>query len=183
MERSFIATKESEYVQELNKYIESGDQQKKIVKEFFIEKEIESSLFMVGGDGSVNSPFGECNKNGIRINIEPTKNDLIKFSKMLCKPDKNNMCSFKKNSIISKEFSQRCVDNQIVINLYPPRVSNYFESLERGIYGCSYSQFPDEDDLYIKISSKHLKENDLPNGFTEIKLSKFYIAKEKHEAK
>jgi len=179
MERSFIVTKESEYLQDLYETMRFSNQQNKFVKEFFIENGIEANIYLMGGNGCMNCPFEEYNKKEIRINIKPTENDLIKFSKMLCKPDENDLQAFRKTSKIAKEFSQRCVDEKIVINLYEPRISDYFDSL--GCYGCSYSQFPSGEDLYIKVSSEHLGDTDIVEGFTEIKISDFYIAKEKYE--
>jgi hypothetical protein len=180
MERSFIATKESKYVQELNKYIELTKQQREFVKKFCSEKEIEANCYIVSGNGCMNVPFSEYSKNDICFSIEATENDLIKFGKMLCKIDDNGLNKFKKSSSIAKEFAQMCVDEKVVINLWSPRVSDYFESL--GCYGCSYSQFPVGDDLYIKVSSEYLKDDDIIEGFTEIKTSDFYIAKEKFES-
>lgn len=180
MERSFIATKESEYVKSLNEYMKLGKQQNEFVKKFFNEKGIETSIYMVSGDGSVNRPFEEFNKKEIKLSIQPSEDDLYNFPKILCAPNKNNgLYTFKKSSSISKEFSQKCIDEQIIINLYAPRASEYFSTL--GFHGCSYTQFPSGEDLYIKVESKYLKENDTPEGFNEIKLSEFYIAKEKFE--
>ena len=181
MERSFIATKESEYVKDFDKYSELNNQQKEFVNKFFTEKGIEANCYRIGGNGSVNKPFNDYDKNNIGFSIIPTDNDLIKFSKMLCKPDNNDLCAFKKSSTISKEFAQKCVDENIVINLHSPRISNYFISL--GWHGLSRSQFPVGDDLYIKVSSEHLEADDVVEGFTEIKLSEYYIAKEKFESK
>ena len=180
MERSFIASKESKYVQDLNEYVEQNKQQKEFVRKFFIEKGIEANCFIVGGNGFMGVPFQEGDKKEITIDIEATENDLIKFSKMLCKVGENGLNKFKKSSSIAKEFAQKCIDEQIIINLWSPRISDYFESL--GCNGCNYSHFPVGDDLYIKVSSKYLKETDVVEGFTEIKLSEYYIAKEKFES-
>jgi len=182
MERSFIATKESKYNIDLHKYMVLVEQQRKFVKKFFIDKGIETTAYLVGGDGFMNRPFNEYEMKSIRLSIEPSENDLINFKKILCKPNKNHgLCTFKKNSSISKEFSQKCVDEQTVINLYSPRISDYFESL--GYNGCSYTQFKYDDNLYIKIDSEYLGDSDTPEGFNEIKLSDFYIAKEKFDTK
>lgn len=181
MERSFIATKESKYVQDWDKYLELREQQNEVVKEFFTEKGIETNCYRVGGNGSVNKPFSNYNEKEIGLDIEPTENDLVKFGKMLCKPMSNGLCSFRKNSSISKEFAQKCVEEQIVINLYSPRMSDYFKSL--GYHGLTRSQFPIGNDLYVKVTSEYLNEEDTPEGFTEIKLSEYYLAEEKLENK
>lgn len=174
MERSFIVTKESKYFQDYSRFSEKNEQQKAFVKEFLIEKDIEGSTYIVSGDGMMNVPFSEYNKSEITLSIEPTENNLAKFSKMLCKEDRYDMCAFKKSSKIAKEFSQKCVDELIPINLYNPRINDYFVSLHNGIYGCSSQSFPFNDIVYLKISSEHLKEDDTPYGFTEIKLSEYY---------
>lgn len=179
MERSFIATKESKYAQELNEYIKLTKQQREFVKEFFIEKGIEANCFIVRGNGFMNIPFNEYDKKDICLSIEATENDLTKFGKTLCKPS-DGLYTFKKSSSIAKEFANECIDKRVVINLWSPRVSDYFKSL--GHRGLSYSQFENEDVLYIKVDSEYLKEDDIPEGFVEIKTSDFYIAKEEYES-
>lgn len=177
MERSFIASKESKYVQDWDKYLEFREQQNEVVKEFCVEKGIEANCYRVGGNGSVNKPFSNYNEKEIGFDIEATENDLVKFGKMLCKPMSNGLCSFRKNSTISKEFAQKCVEKQIVINLHSPEMRHYFKTL--GFNGYTRSQFPIGDNLYVKVASEYLKEEDIPEGFTEIKLSEYYIAEEK----
>lgn len=179
MERAFIVSEESKYSKAIDEYYEMGEEQRKFVNEFFKEKGIEAYRYRVGGDGSVNAPFDEYDKDAIKLYIEPTENDLNTFGKMLCKPDMHGICAFKKSSSIAKEFAQRCVDEQIIVNIYQPRPGEYFKSVR--FYGCSYSQFFRNDKLYLKIQSDFLKQGDTPEGFTEIKLSEFYKELEEYK--
>lgn len=178
MERAFIVSEESKYSKDIDKYYEMGEHQRKFVNEFLKEKAIEAVEYRVGGDGIVNAPFDEYDKNNIKLYIIPTESDLDVFGKMMCKPDMHGIRSFKKSSKISKEFAQRCIDNQIVVNLCGPRAGEYFKSI--GFYGCSYSQFLYNNKLYLKMKSDFLKVDDTPEGFTEIRLSEFYKALEEY---
>lgn len=179
MERCFIVSKESDYFKDLEIYIENCEEQRQFIIKFFKEKGIEASQYIVGGDGFVNCPFNEYSKKSIKLRIVPTDKDFVNFGKMLCKKDERGLCAFRKSSSIGKEFTQRCIDEKVVINLYPPRVSDYFQSL--GFMRCSYEQFKHNDKLYLKVSSERLKENDTPEGFKEIKLSEYYLIKEEYE--
>lgn len=179
MERCFIATKESKYFKDCEEYFKKAEKQSNFVKRFFNEKGIEGSKYIVGGNGCVNVPFSDFEKSKIGIKIESTENNLNKFNKMLCKPDKYNLRQFKKNSKVSKEFAQKCVDEEIVINLYQPRIGDYFDSL--GFNGYSYQRLYNDEQYYIKIESEYLKEDEILNGFIEIKDSEFYIMKENLE--
>lgn len=174
MERCFIVTKESKYFKDYEEFSKKEEQQSEFCKKFLDENSVEGNTYMVGGNGFMNVPFTESDKSEIGLSVEPTENNLSKFNKMLCKPGRHGLCSFKKSSKISKEFSQECVDEKIVINLYSPRVSDCFVSLKHGMYGCSSQRFSYEDNLYIKIGSEHLAADDTPDGFIEIKTSEYY---------
>ena len=178
MERCFIVIKESKYFKDITEYSVIEKSQHEFVKDFFIEKEIEGSTYRVRGNGFVNSPFSEYEKSEITFSIELTEGNLTKFGKMLCKPDRNDLCGFRKNSNIAKEFAQKCVDKEIPINLDSPRISDYFESLSYGIYGCNSQRFVYKDIVYLKVDSEYLTAEDTPIGFIEIKASEFYKALE-----
>lgn len=181
MERSFIISKESKYYIDYEKHLAKAEEQREFVIKFFNEKSIEANKYIVGGDGFVNKPFSKYEKSNVTLSIDPTENDLNKFGKMLTKPNHKRcgLCSFKKNSTIAKEFAQKCVDEKIVINLWKPRIGDYFQSL--GFYGCGWQRFSYNDTLYIKVQSDYLKSNDTPDGFIEIKLSEYYKAKEEYD--
>lgn len=181
MERAFIATKESKYVQDYDSYIDLLNRQKDFVNKFCKDNNIEANEYLVRGNGFVNQPFKECSKKDISFSIIPTANDLNNFSKMLTKPDKYELFSFKKNSKIAKDFAQKCIDEQIVINLYSPKPRDYFKSMSYMAY--SYQQFEYDDTFYIMIKSEYLEEDDTPDGFVEIKMSEFYKVKEEYESR
>lgn len=172
MERYFIATKESKYLKDYNEYTEKIETQRKFINKFFEEKEIDGNKYIVGGDGRVNIPFEEWNKSKITLRIEPTENNLNKFSRMLRTSDRYGLCAFRKNSNMAKQFAKQCIDEKIVVNLYSPRIGDYFNDL--CYYGCKSQHFIYTDIFYIKVDSEGLKENDTPNGFTEIKASEYY---------
>ncbi|MTI49440.1 MAG: hypothetical protein FH761_16530 [Firmicutes bacterium] len=177
MERCFIASKESDYLKEHKRYEKLQSQQRKFVDEFMSEKGIESNKFLVGGDGFINKPFKEHQKSDIRFRIVPTEKDIETFGSVLNKPNEHGLCMFRKNSSIAKEFAEKCVDNEIVVNLHSPRVGDYFGSLRYG--GYSYTTFELDNDFYLAVESDKLKEDELPKGFKEIKQSEFYLAKER----
>lgn len=180
MERCFIATKESKWIKDYNSYIEDTKQQRKFADKFSKEKGIDGQHYQIGGNGGINRPFGEYEKDRIILSIESTESNLNKFGKMLNKPNEYNMCKFRKNSSINKEFQQRCVDEKIIINLYEPDIRDYFQSLHWTRTG--YQAFPYKNNWYVKIESENLKEDDTPEGFEEIKLSEYYRIKEIRES-
>lgn len=179
MEKSFIVNKESQYHKDIDKYIELSKQQSEFVEIFCKEHNIEAKEFCVGGDGLMNRPFEDWYKDDIKFSIIPTENDLNNHSKMLRKPDSYGLCTFKKKSKLAKIFAQRCVDEKIIINLYSYRISDYFKSLS--YHGCNYSRFVLDDIMYLKVKSDYLKEDDIPEGFIEIKNSEFYKKLEEFE--
>jgi hypothetical protein len=179
MERAFIATKESKYVQDYDKVMDLAKQQRKFVAAFLKEIGAEATRFYLHGNGMVGVPFKEYEKSDIILSIIPTDNDLIKFGKILSKPDQHDLCSFRRNSKIGKEFAQKCVDEEIIINLHHLDFRDYFESL--GFAAYSMQQFKQDENFYIKLISEYLKEDDTPVGFTEIKISEFYRIKEEYE--
>lgn len=180
MEKAFIITKESEYSKELDKYIDLSNQQKKFINKYFAEKEIEAKAYQIGGNGGVNCSFKLCDVGDIHLYIEATENDLIKFGKMLCKADEIGIRRFKAKSEIGKDFAQRCIDEKVIINLWQPRISDYFKSIS--YRGCGMTRFVLNDIMYMKIESDYLKDDEVPNGFIEIKLSEFYVKLEEHQA-
>lgn len=176
MERTFIVSKESEYYQELNKCIEYGREQNKVVKEFFDKNNIEATEYCIRGDGMCNRAFEDFNKQNINLYIVPKEDDLVNLKSALSKPLENGLRKFNKSNKLLKEFQQMCIDNKIVINIVKPDVRDYFESLD--YKGYQQTRFFKDDILYLSINSECLKEDDTPEGFDEIKLSEFYKAYE-----
>jgi hypothetical protein len=181
MERSFIATKESRYYKNFIKYQEDAERQRVFVKEFFKKSGVETREFYIIGDGMVGIPFDDYDKKNITLAIMPTEKDINSFGKYLLKPDHIGLRAFRKNSKFAKVFAQKCIDEQIVINIYHLDLRDYFKSIDCASY--NYSRIPCEEGFYIKIESKGLNESEIPEGFTEIKLSEFHKAKEEFESK
>ncbi|BAO04768.1 uncharacterized protein CBO05P1_049 [Clostridium botulinum B str. Osaka05] len=185
MEKTYIAQKSSEYYQDLQKYIQNSKEQSKLVFNFLDKNNIEAQRYYLCGDGACDKPFSEEDKKDISLSIIPTDEDKEKLNKQLCKPDQYDLCSFKKNSKIGKEFAQYCIDNKIIINLLKPRIGDYFESKSPNnlsLGGYRLSQFEMEDKLYVKLDSHKInEETKTPKGFLEIKLSEFYKKLEEFE--
>lgn len=180
MEKAFRIEKGSKYDTDLRKYIDNTNSQAKFVKEFFKTHNIETSRYYVGANGSVNKPFEEYNKDEIVLGIIATEQDKINFGKMLCKETREGMFDFRKKSKVNKEFQDHCIENQVIINLSEPDLRDYFKSMDWKGYGRSL--FKNEDIWYLKTESELLKDNDIPEGFIEIKLSEFYSIKDKMES-
>jgi hypothetical protein len=178
MEKAFIISKDSKYHKDLDNYIELCNQQKDFINKYFGEKGIEANTYRISGNGSVNSPFEDWEKDEISLSIGATNNDSTKFGKALCKKNEHGLCSFNKKSEISKDFAKRCIEEKVVINLWEPRISNYFESIS--FRGCRYHRIIHQDIMYMKIDSNHLDDKEVPDGFTEIKLSEFYTKLEEY---
>ncbi|NEZ46136.1 hypothetical protein FDF74_02785 [Clostridium niameyense] len=178
MEKAFIVNRESKLYKDIKKYRDLESEQKKFINKFFKEYDIEANTYRITGDGLINKPFQEYDSN-ISLYIDPTENDLKKYGKILNKQGRYGLRAFRKTSKIAKEFTKQCIDEQIVINLWYPRVGDYFESIS--FYGCGFTIFENEECFYLRVESDFLKENDIPEGFKEIKLSDFHIAKEKFE--
>jgi len=179
VERAFIASKESEYCKDLYAYFELQKQQKKFINKYFEEKGIKAKAYLISGNGSVNSPFKDWQKDDIHISIEAEQSDISKFGKMLCKGNEYGLRRFKVKSEIGKDFAQRCIDEQVIINLYEPKLRDYFSSL--GYMGYGLHRFIHNGKLYLKINSDLMSPFEIPKDFTEIKLSEFHKAYEELE--
>ncbi|APC82195.1 hypothetical protein [Clostridium botulinum] len=178
MEKAFIVSKESELFKDIEKYKKLRNKQRKFINKFFEENGIEANQYRVSGDGFCNVPF-EKYEETITLCIIPTDKDKEKFSKVLNKPDERYLQAFRKTSKIAKDFRKQIVDEHIVINLYQPRMSDYFESI--GFYGCGFTLFEHKNIMYLRVNSEFLKEDDIPKGLTEIRLSEFYKVREELE--
>lgn len=178
MEKAFIVSKESELYKDIEKYRKLESEQKKLINKFFEEHGIEANTYRITGDGLVNKPFQGYDSD-IALHIDPTKNDLNNYGKLLNKEGRYGLRTFRKNSKIAKEFTKRCIDEQIVINLWYPRVGDYFESIS--FYGCGFTIFEHENCVYLRVESNFLKEDDIPEGFKEIRLWEFYKMQEEFE--
>jgi hypothetical protein len=182
MEKAFRIESNAEYYIALEKYIANADEQRRLVNEFLKNHNIEANKYRVGGSGFVNKPFKEFNKDEIVLEILPTEKDKENFGKMLKKENDYGLCGFKKKSKISKEFQDYCIETNMIINIHQPDLRDYLKSLDW--YKYSRSLIKHEDIYYLKVQSDLLKDDDIPEGFTEIKISEFYkVVEESKEDK
>ena len=171
MERAFIVTSESEFYKKYQQYFIDGEFQNQIVNLFMKQKGIESDSYIVKGDGMSGVPFYAYHNN-IHFGIIPTQKDNELFGKYLKNPDSYNVCYFKSNSKIAKEFAQTCIENKVVVNLDKPRARDYFKSLKWEGYISNLFRY--NNNYYLNINSKALDSKETPEGFIEIKLSESY---------
>jgi hypothetical protein len=182
MEKAFKIESNAKYYIDLEKYISNADQQRNLVDEFLKSKGIEANKYRVGANGLVNKPFEEYLKGEIVLDILPTEKDKENFGKMLKKANEYELCGFKKKSKINKEFQDYCVETKMIINLYQPDLRDYLKSMDWHRY--SRSLIKHGGIWYLKVQSDLLKDDDIPEGFTEIKLSDFYkVVEDSKEAK
>lgn len=179
MEKAFIISEENKYYKAVKKYWEGLKKQNEFIKEFFQEKNIDGTCYHFGGNGMCNTPFNDYNKKEIYLYIEPTAKNIDKFGDFFTKKKCYELCGLRKNSEIGKEFAQRCVDKQIIVNLLEPDVRDYFKSLGYG--ACNVHKFEYGNKLYLKLDSDYLKEDDIPEGTQVIKMAEFYIKLEEIE--
>jgi len=158
-------------------HLKNTKNQKEFVCSFLKEKGIETTGYYLTGDGFINKPYKDHEKGDITLYIVPTESDLENFGKMLKKPISEKLQGFKKNSAISKEFANRCIEEKVIINLNEPWLRDYFKL---GWQAFNSSRFRCEEGLFIKINSDQLKAEDNPEGFEEIKLSEFYSVVERY---
>lgn len=178
MEKAFKISKEHDFYKRLENYRNLVKSQKEFVFSFLEEKGVESQAYYAGGTGLCNRPFAEWKKRDIELGIFATDDDLEKFGKQLCKPSNNNLSYFKKNSKILKEFQDRCIEKEVVVNICKPSVREYFPSLE--YFGFSSMLLEKEDCLYLKIECDKVKDLNTTE-FTEIKMSEFYREQEEKQ--
>lgn len=172
MEKAFKIESNAKYYIDLEEYIANADQQRTLIAEFLENKGIEATKYRVGANGSVNKPFEEYLKDEIVLDILPTEKDKENFAKMLRKENDYGLCGFKKKSKLNKEFQDYCIETKMIINLYQPDLRDYLKSLDW--YKYSRSIVKHEETWYLKVQSDLLKDDDIPEGFTEIKISEFY---------
>lgn len=187
MEKFYIVTNEK-FLKEIDDYRKHEEERRILVNNFFENKGIVGEEYYISGDGFVNRPFKEHEKNNIRLYISDCNENDQKFGKELLKPTKLFsdsdvlMRKFRANSKTLKEFQNLCIEKNIVINNHSIREGDYFKELHLG--GYSISRFEHENKLYLKISTtKYETITPDDTGFTEIKGSEFYKALEEFESK
>jgi len=180
MEKAFRIESNEKYYIDLEKYIHITDEQRKLIKEFMDNHNIKADKYYLSGTGFMNCTFKERDKEDISFGIIPTEEDKATFSKMLCKEKEEGLCLFKKKSKILKELQDYCIENEVVINSWKPRLRDYLVSLS--YYAYSSGLFKYNNCYYLNVDSEILKDDDVPEGFIEIKMSEFYKIKEVKES-
>lgn len=188
MEKFYIVTNEK-FLKEINDYRKHEEERRIVANNFFENKGIVGEEYYISGDGFVNRPFKEYEKNNIRLYISDCNENDQKFGKELLKPTKLFsdsdvlMRKFRANSKTLKEFQNLCIEKNIVINNHSIREGDYFKELHLG--GYSVSRFEYENKLYLKISTTKYETitPDDDTSFTEIKGSEFYKVLEEFESK
>ncbi len=188
MEKFYIVTNEK-FLKEINDYRKHEEERRIVANNFFENKGIVGEEYYISGDGFVNRPFKEHEKNNIRLYISDCNENDQKFGKELLKPTKLFsdsdvlMRKFRANSKTLKEFQNLCIEKNIVINNHSIREGDYFKELHLG--GYSVSRFEYENKLYLKISTTKYETitPDDDTSFTEIKGSEFYKVLEEFESK
>lgn len=181
MERAFIVSKEVGFGKELKDYYKKAQHRYDKVISFLRIHNIEAKCIYLCGDGFCNCAFDENYKNEISLGIVPTKEDTHLLKGILGKECEEGLRFLRRNSKIMREFQQYCVDEKIIINLNKPDLWDYFESFQfkrhhRAIFGL-------DGVYYLKVSSEFLKEDDIPEGMTPIKLSEYYAKLEEFQEK
>ena len=77
MEKAFKLNNKSKFVVNLEKYIKAIKDNNIEIKKIFGELGIEATKYYLRGDGFVNKPFDEYEKNDIEISIAATDNEIF----------------------------------------------------------------------------------------------------------
>ena len=82
MEKFYIVTNEK-FLKEIDDYRKHGEERRILVNNFFENKGIVGEEYYISGDGFVNRPFKEHEKNNIRLYISDCNENDQKFGKEL----------------------------------------------------------------------------------------------------
>jgi hypothetical protein len=182
MIEKFYEVDNKEIISEYSFYKDEIKRTNIFIKDFFKQYNIEGMEYYIRGDGSCNTPFKECDKKNIVLYVEKYCNEE-KFEEYFCKNTKlYPLVSFKKTSKLLKDFQNKCIKNNIIINLLDFRIGEYFERLQNG--GYSSICFIMNGKMFVKISTNKVEIlRPTKDGFKEIKGSEFYINLEKYNNK
>jgi ABC-type lipoprotein release transport system permease subunit len=122
VEKAFRIESNAKYYTDLEKYINMVNKQKELISTFMEDHNIKANKYYLSGTGFMNCAFEDRDKNDISFGIIPTDEDKVTFSKMLCKEKEEGLCLFKKKSKVLKELQDYCIENEVVINLWKPRL-------------------------------------------------------------
>lgn len=182
MEKFYIVTNER-FLKEIEDYKENERKRKGFIEDFFRRNEISGTRYCIRGDGFVNCPFEERNKEDICLYVDDCEKNNERYGKQLLKREAfrgHYMRKFRKGSAILKAFQNECIEKRIVINSIFHREGDYFEKLCLG--GYSVTRFELDGQYYLRMEA-HEDGPVTPAyaGFEEIKGSDFYRALEKLE--
>lgn len=182
MEKFYVINNQK-YLDELSNYRKADRIRNAFIKEFYESHNIEGKSYYMGGDGRVNCAFSEFNKTDISLHIPDNDKNVEQFGKWLKVPRRDGQLDglreLKKKSPLLKEFQEECIKKQIVINLWYPRIGDYFQEIQYG--GYKSSNFEYEGITYLSIDADVDSLTQREDGFTEIKGSEFYKALEAAE--
>lgn len=181
MEKFYIV-KCDDYLKAIEKDKAVNEARSEFVKDFYTRHEIDDTSYYFGGNGGVNKPFGEWEKDSISLMIEATEKNIEKFGPQFKNAPIDGMRAFRKNSVLLKEFQDECVAKQIIVNIYETRTGDYFKGLEYG--GYTHQRFVIDGVMYLRIHTDSYggKEFEpIKQGFEEIKASDYYLEKERYE--
>jgi hypothetical protein len=154
MEKFFIISNDTDLAKDYLEYKNN----RKIVHEHvnsFMEKyEIKSQGYNAGNE---------------TFYIDPTKEDIEKYDKILGKEVDNGLRPFKKSSKIHKEWIKSLKDNDIKVK-HKPHIAWYFKDFVGGRYS---SKLFDIDGV-VYCSFRWDGNVDCPEGFIELKASEFW---------
>lgn len=184
MEKFYIVKNET-FLKEIEDFKENENKRNSFIKEFFEENGIIGTGYYIRGNGFVNCPFDEKNKENIELYVDDCEENVSKFGKQLLKAVNFGDCylrKFRKGCVILKDFQNKCIEKQIVINNHFHDEGYWFNELHFG--GYSVARFSLDGVYYLKISTSRYKTiTPTYGGFIEIKGSKFYEALEMYEEK
>lgn len=182
MEKFYIV-KNEKFLKEIEDFKENEINRNSFIKEFFEGNGISGSGYYIRGNGSVNCAFSERSKENIELYVDDCEENVEKFGKQLLKAESfggHYLRRFRKGCAMLKDFQNKCIEKQIVINSYFHREGDWFNELHFG--GYSTTRFFLDGVYYLKIStSRSGTITPTYDGFVDIKGSDFYKALEKYE--
>lgn len=182
MEKFYIVTNET-FLKEIDDFKKNEEKRNEVIKDFFQKNGIAGTGYYIRGDGLVNCPFREGNKESIELYVDDCEENALAFGKQLLKKTDFGGCSlrrFRKGSAILKTFQSRCIEEQVVINNFFHREGDYFEELRFIGYSVTRLQFGGK--YYLRMSASNVKSiTPKYEGFEEIKGSEFYKVLEEYK--
>jgi len=163
MEKYFKVTKDSSLCNDYWSFVKNKKVINELVIEFIKKHHIETHSYGTSND---------------KFYIQPTNVDIQNFDSVLNKPIENGLRSFKKNSVIGKDWLKSLNEKGLTVKR-KPMVPMYFDN----IYGHFHSRLFDTDGIVYCSIEGEFSELDTPKGFEEMKASEFFKIVEEIEKK